>query len=313
MIRSLLLEPIDETRQETGALRLSRFPCTIGRSHDCEPRLNLHRISRHHLRLEIDGDRILVEDLGSTNGTFVNEERLTGPAELKPGDRLHIADYAFRVEHFDENDSPASQRAGRSDTLSGQTIAGFTEDPTGFPVQAPQFYELLNDSLVEALGIELTVDHDPHEALLVTVRSTHPALNAGHERLAHMARQLGEESRYHGILRERAAEAADDAGLDNRLIILPVDTAEIEDASVLLGELEELAGRFRRLQLACGVKLPEIDTTTLTKLGQSLDRRRLVLAAAVENDEEAANCKANGIVAFRSAGDESARPLKEYF
>ena len=259
MIRSLVLEPIDETRQETGALHLNRFPCTIGRNHDCEPRLNLDRISRRHLRMQINGDRIIVEDLGSTNGTFVNEERLTEPAELKPGDHLHIADYAFRVEHLAESESPASQRAGRPDTLSGQTIAGFTEDPNGFPVQAPQFYELLNDSLLEPRGVELTVDHDPHEALLITARSTHPALAAGHERLAQMARQLGEEARYHGILRERAAEAADDAGLDNRLIILPVDALEVEDAALLLGELEDLAGRFRRLKLACSVRLPELD------------------------------------------------------
>ncbi|MDZ7791037.1 MAG: FHA domain-containing protein [Xanthomonadales bacterium] len=313
MIRSLVLEPIDETRQETGALRLSRFPCTIGRSHDCEPRLNLHRISRHHLRLEIDGDRIIVEDLGSTNGTFVNEERLTEPAELKPGDRLHIADYAFRVEHFSESESPASRRAGRPDTLSGQTIAGFTEDPTGFPVQAPQFYELLNDSLLEPRGVELTVDHNPREALLVTARSTHPALNAGHERLAHMARQLGEEARYHGILRELAVEAADDAGLDNRLIILPVDALEVEDAAVLLGELEDLAGRFKRLKLACSVRLSELDKTTLSQLSKSLARLGLVLAAAVENDEDAATCKASGIVAFQNATDAPARPLKEYF
>lgn len=313
MIRSLVLEPIDETRQETGAIRLSRFPCTIGRSPDCDPRLNLHRISRRHLRLELDGDRIVVEDLGSTNGTFVNEERLTEPAQLRPGDRLHIADYAFRVEHLPEVDPQIAQRGGRPDTLAGQTIAGFTEDPTGFPVQAPQFYELLNDALLEPLAIELTVDHDPHEALLVTARSTHPTLNAGHERLAHMARQLGEEARYHGILRERAAAAADEAGLDNRLIVLPVDTLEVEDAALLLGELEELAGRFRRLQLACRVGLAELDQTTLAQLGKSLDRLGLVLAGAVENDADEALCRTYGIVALKAAPDAPTRPLRDYF
>lgn len=312
MIRSLVLQPLDDTRRETGPVRLTRFPCTIGRSRECEPRLNLHRISRRHLRLQLEEDRVIVEDLGSTNGTFVNEERISAPSELKPGDRLHIADYAFRVESYAEIDQRTSERAGRPDTLAGQTIAGFTEDPTGFPVQAPQFYELLNDSLLDPMAIETAVDGGPKDALLVFGRSTHSTLTAGHDRLVRMARQLGEEARYHEILRELAAEAADNAELDNRLIILPIDAFEVEDAAVLLQEIGNLAKRFRRLKLACRVDPSELDGTTLAQLRKSLEKLGLELTARVESDEDRQACRAAGVAILSMVENATAHPIDHF-
>lgn len=312
MTESIVLEPIDDTRDETGAIRITRFPCTIGRSRDCEPRLNLHRISRRHLRLAREGDQVIVEDLGSTNGTFVNDERLSGPSTLQPGDRLHIADYAFSVQSLAQRDSAASRRAGAPQTLAGQTIAGFTEDPDGFPVQAPQLYELLNDSLLEPLAVKASLEGDPQEALLVSVRSTHPALDAGHDRLAEMARQIGEEARYHAIVREAAVEAADRAGLDNPLIVLPIDSLEVEDAGVLLHELGELAGRFRRLRLAGRVDASELDMATLQQLETSLDELGIKLTIRCDTQEEALVCRETGIAGLTVADDIEARPLSDY-
>jgi len=313
MIRSLVLQPIDETREETAPIRLTRFPCTIGRGRDCEPRLNLHRISRRHLRLELDGNHVVIEDLGSTNGTFVNEERINGRSKLAPGDRLHIADYAFIVENFGEIDQNGSRRAGRPDTLAGQTIAGFTEDPTGFPVQAPQFYELLNDTLLEPIAMEASVEGGPGNALLVLARSTHPTLDAGHDRLTRMARQLGEEARYHGILRELAVQAADRAELDNRLLILPVDALEVEDAAVLLHELGDLVRRFRRLVLACRVDPSELDATTLEQLRQSLEELGIRLTATGGNETDEATSRSAGIDLFRTKPEGRARAIGDFF
>ena len=49
-------------------------------------------VSRHHCRLKVDGWSLVLEDLGSTNGTWVNAEggwqRLTGPRSVQVGDRF---------------------------------------------------------------------------------------------------------------------------------------------------------------------------------------------------------------------------------
>jgi hypothetical protein len=48
------------------------------------------RISRYHARLVVDGSRVEIEDLGSTNGTEVNDERIQR-CRLRPGDRIALA------------------------------------------------------------------------------------------------------------------------------------------------------------------------------------------------------------------------------
>ena len=47
-------------------------------------------VSRHHARVWMQGAQVYVQDLGSTNGTFVNETRIGGPQALRPGDRVRV-------------------------------------------------------------------------------------------------------------------------------------------------------------------------------------------------------------------------------
>jgi pSer/pThr/pTyr-binding forkhead associated (FHA) protein/DNA-binding beta-propeller fold protein YncE len=55
------------------------------------------RLSRRHARLWLEGDVLRVEDAGSTNGTMVNDARLTVPAELHRGDTIHAGDTDLEV------------------------------------------------------------------------------------------------------------------------------------------------------------------------------------------------------------------------
>lgn len=55
-------------------------------------------VSRRHARLWLDGDDLMVEDLGSANGTFVNGNRLSSSWKLSPGDRVCFDETEFHVE-----------------------------------------------------------------------------------------------------------------------------------------------------------------------------------------------------------------------
>ncbi|MER3403626.1 MAG: hypothetical protein C4307_03265 [Chloroflexota bacterium] len=55
-------------------------------------------VSRRHAQFVKQGDTLLVEDLGSTNGTFVNGVRISGPTPVRPGDVVQFGACAFRVE-----------------------------------------------------------------------------------------------------------------------------------------------------------------------------------------------------------------------
>lgn len=54
--------------------------------------INDREVSRHHLRFTRSGDTYMIEDLGSTNGTFINGKRLTGSTLLKNGDMIGLGE-----------------------------------------------------------------------------------------------------------------------------------------------------------------------------------------------------------------------------
>jgi hypothetical protein len=67
---------------------------TLGRG-DVEIRLDDPFASSRHARISRQGHVFVIEDLGSTNGTYLNEEPLGGPQPLHPGDRIRIGDSEF--------------------------------------------------------------------------------------------------------------------------------------------------------------------------------------------------------------------------
>jgi len=67
----------------------------MGRGDHAEIRLEDPFASSRHARLLRQGGIVVLEDLGSTNGTYLNEELLTGPQPLHRGDRVRIGDSEF--------------------------------------------------------------------------------------------------------------------------------------------------------------------------------------------------------------------------
>ncbi len=66
-------------------------PVVVGRAADTDLVLDDGQVSRHHARITPQPDLTArVEDLGSANGTFVNQNELYGPAVLDPGDQLLV-------------------------------------------------------------------------------------------------------------------------------------------------------------------------------------------------------------------------------
>ena len=70
---------------------------TLGRG-DVEIKLEDPFASSRHARIFREGHVYVLEDLGSTNGTYLNDEPLRGPAPLHPGDRIRIGDSEFSYQ-----------------------------------------------------------------------------------------------------------------------------------------------------------------------------------------------------------------------
>jgi len=72
---------------------------TLGRDPGNDIVINDPQVSRQHARITRQGEMMVIEDLGSTNGTFVNGMRLTGPHTLANGDVISLGD-AATLTHY---------------------------------------------------------------------------------------------------------------------------------------------------------------------------------------------------------------------
>ncbi len=82
------------TGHESGIAYDLMSGATLGRG-DVEIKLDDPFASTRHARISREGYVVVIEDLGSTNGTYLNEEPLTGPQPLHTGDRIRIGDSEF--------------------------------------------------------------------------------------------------------------------------------------------------------------------------------------------------------------------------
>lgn len=119
---------------------LTRDITVMGRREDCDFRIPLGEVSRKHCRLLRDGDALRVEDLGSSNGTFVNGRRVQ-EAELHAGDTLQVGPLAFVVqldgEPDEEHMSPIRVGAAGGSTAAPAPTDDAGIDPTTLLMDNP--------------------------------------------------------------------------------------------------------------------------------------------------------------------------------
>ncbi len=69
---------------------LPRGSVDIGRDASCDIQVDEDLVSRHHARISVEPERLVFRDLGSSNGSRVNDNPIEGPLELRNGDRIRI-------------------------------------------------------------------------------------------------------------------------------------------------------------------------------------------------------------------------------
>src|ERR1700734_4188216 len=118
---------------ERRSFSIVRDMTVVGRREDCDLRIPLGEVSRKHCRLIKDGDSIRLEDLGSSNGTFHNSQRVR-EAALAPGDTVQIGPVTFMVQidgvPADEDMQPATAapEAAASDDFLADDHAAAPEE-----------------------------------------------------------------------------------------------------------------------------------------------------------------------------------------
>lgn len=106
---------------------------TIGRDSNNGVVINDSEISRKHARLTFQGGKYVLDDLGSTNGTFVNGQRLAGPVVLKSGDVVSLGEQIVLMFDVLSVDAGATVISSRK-----SAPAPVVPPPAPAPVAAPQ-------------------------------------------------------------------------------------------------------------------------------------------------------------------------------
>ncbi len=112
-------------------------PLVIGRQPDADLVLPDEAVSRRHARLAFEGDELVVEDLGSTNGTYLNGARVTR-GRVSEGDRLLVGGSLFKVVARDRPGAEAAAQATGGEEPRGRAMQGRLED-----VPLPDLLQLL--------------------------------------------------------------------------------------------------------------------------------------------------------------------------
>lgn len=134
----------------------------IGRELDCEIVLDYGHISRYHAKVNVSPGGVYIEDLQSTNGTFVNGKKIRGRVRLSPGDQVAFDDLAFRLEskNSDEQRQPpignrfATELRPTKPLASIESIARHMKKPPAPPVHEVRPVEPRVERLTPSLPAE---------------------------------------------------------------------------------------------------------------------------------------------------------------
>ena len=116
-------------KHEGKRLTIPNHDTLIGRGEECQVRLASADVSKLHCLLRVTPDGMTVRDLGSRNGTFVNDVPALLETPLRPGDRLRVGPMIFQVPlHKPADPHKPAPKADRGDSPSDDDIAAWLHD-----------------------------------------------------------------------------------------------------------------------------------------------------------------------------------------
>ena len=204
--RQWFLSGQTDSTQPTRQFELDSFPFTIGRSRDASLSLLAGCISKEHATIDVsDEGALILRELGSTNGTFVNGKQLQGEMEIYENDLIHFAALVFRVGS-----------KGKSDSMQSNTIH---EDVCDQALAMIQFERLISHGGLYPHFQPLVNLHDQSRiGYEVLGRSRLFGLQSPQE-MFHAASQLNLEAQLSEAFRLRGIEIGSAFGTDSNLFV----------------------------------------------------------------------------------------------
>jgi pSer/pThr/pTyr-binding forkhead associated (FHA) protein len=138
-------------KQAGMEIRVRKPKFLVGRGEECQLRPQSHLISRKHCAILVENGSAAIEDFGSTNGTFLNDERIQQRRDLHDGDRIKIGKLELEARLTDDGEGkkPAKVESAPEPAAAARKVAStassdddeisqwLTEDSDGPSAAAP--------------------------------------------------------------------------------------------------------------------------------------------------------------------------------
>ncbi len=255
---------------------LLALPFVLGRSETAGHTIYSSKVSKEHAAIVLVDGRYVVRDLNSTNGTFVNGERID-EHPLNDGDIIHVAHVEFRFRHQRIVSGIVGPRGARP--VEQTQVVGVDADRPDSLIRGAQLLDELIATNAVAILYQPIVDLrtqqiSGYEAL---GRGAHAELSADPESLLRLAAQCGKAIALSQLFRRRALAQSTRLTAGARLF-LNVHAAELADLS-LVESLASLAPRTADRPLVMEIAESSVtDVAAMAETKRSLRHLDLELA-----------------------------------
>ncbi|MEN8207330.1 MAG: EAL domain-containing protein [Pseudomonadota bacterium] len=254
---------------------LNHFPALVGRDMGLAVTLQSSNVSRQHAEFLDQGGQLLIRDLGSTNGTFVNHQQITDSLRLNSGDVIRFADMEFRLYQ----ERPEGQQQSDDDFTTTHFIAP-EEHVNRIPVGAQQFEVLLRHKLVKPLFQPIMSAHDERiTGLELLCRGAHTELPELPAPLFFLAESLGRAVELSELIREVGIAVWASSPFNGIPLFLNTRPGELKDCPRLIESLRAMHQQFPGLPLVLEIHEQAVtDQDALATLHTNLQRMGINIA-----------------------------------
>jgi EAL domain-containing protein (putative c-di-GMP-specific phosphodiesterase class I) len=257
------LERYPEAGGPAERIPISKLPFTIGRSETADHTVYSVKVSKVHAILEVQDGRHAIRDNDSTNGTFVNGERVTSRV-LENGDIVHLAHIEFCFRHVRPSHTDTSPDAAR---LIEQTQLMATDQPRSIIRGTEQLRELIDTNSVDILYqpiVDLrTRSVVAYEAL---ARGTHPDLSPNPTELLALAERCDLVVELSRMFGKQAVKSSQNLPRGTKVFV-NMHPQELSDHG-LVGALEELAS-LAPAEHQVVLEIAEASVTDVSAMGKN--------------------------------------------
>jgi len=254
---------------------LDMFPTIVGRQDDVGLTLPSSSVSRMHAEFISRDDQLVLRDLGSTNGTFVNHQAITEESILADGDVIKFADIEFRLcrETVDDDAIPSLDSCSTC-------ILSNSDQFNRLPIGARELEQLLQDKLVTPVYQPIVAtDGEKTVGMELLGRGCHELLSASPFELFFLADSLSKSVELSELIRDVGVEHWATSTCSQLPLFLNTHPDELLDCQHLLASLENLKRCFPDIPLVLEIHEQAVtNQAMLASLTNALDALEIRLA-----------------------------------